>query len=53
MPKAKGMKFYGLNIDEEGLETFMVSEIIDAMWIWDERKNLCYEEGKQDGKIRK
>ena len=48
--KAKGMKFYGLNIDEEGLETFMVSEIIDSMWIWDERKNLCYEEGKCVGR---
>ena len=44
--KAKGMKFYGLNIDEEGLETFMVSEIIDSMWLWDERKSLCYEDNE-------
>lgn len=62
--KAKGMKFYGLDISGEGISDFEVPdfmaadgsyppEIIDAMWIWDERKNLCYEEGKQDGKIRK
>ena len=42
--KAKGMKFYGLNIDKEGLKTFMVSEIIDSMWIWVGKKNLCYED---------
>lgn len=62
--KAKGMKFYGLDISGEGISDFEVPdfmaadgsyppEIIDSMWIWDERKNLCYEEGKQDGKIRK
>lgn len=62
--KAKGMKFYGLDISGEGISDFKVPdfmsadgsyppEIIDSMWIWDERKNLCYEEGKQDGKIRK
>lgn len=62
--KAKGMKFYGLDISGEGISDFEVPdfmsadgsfppEIIDSMWIWNERKNLCYEEGKQDGKIRK
>ena len=62
--KAKGMKFYGLDISGEGISNFEVPdfmaadgsyppEIIDSMWIWDEKKSLCYEEGIQNGKIRK
>lgn len=62
--KAKGMKFYGLDISGEGIRNFQVPEfipkdgafppqIIDSMWVWDEKANACYEEEqKQNGKIR-
>lgn len=63
--KAKGMKFYGLDISGEGIRNFEVPDfipkdgdfppqIIDSMWIWDEKHGMCHEEkAKENGKIRK
>lgn len=39
--KAKGMKFYGLAVSLTG--EVPRSPIIDSMWVWDEKKNLCQE----------
>lgn len=64
--KTKGMKFYGLDVSDEGIrfkpEYWMKLEgkafppdIIDSLWIWDEKRNMCYEENKNvklHGKIR-
>ena len=38
--KAKGMKFYGLAVSREATG---VSSIIDSMWLWDEKRHLCFE----------
>ena len=38
--KAKGMKFYGLAVSREAAG---VSSIIDSMWLWDEKRHLCFE----------
>ena len=65
--KAKGMKFYGLDVSGEGIRDFKPAdwmgfdegafppEIIDSMWIWNENRHMCYEENqnvKRHGKIR-
>ena len=54
--KAKGMKFYGLDITGEGIRNFDAGvwyegsaggfppQIIDSMWLWDDGRNLCFEE---------
>ena len=50
--KARGMKFYGLDVSGEGIRHFRTEsragagppEIVDSMWIWDERGSRCYEE---------
>lgn len=39
--KAKGMKFYGLAVSLSG--EVPRCPIIDNMWVWDEKKNLCHE----------
>jgi Uncharacterized protein containing a von Willebrand factor type A (vWA) domain len=39
--KAKGMKFYGLAISLSG--EVPRTPIVDSMWVWNEKKNLCYE----------
>lgn len=38
--KAKGMKFYGLAVSREAAGA---SSIIDSMWLWDEKRHLCFE----------
>ena len=54
--KAKGMKFYGLDVTGEGIRNFDAGawyegsaggfppQIIDSMWLWDDGRNLCFEE---------
>ena len=50
--KARGMKFYGLDVSGEGIRHFRTEsragagppEIVDSMWIWDEGGSRCYEE---------
>ena len=56
--KARGMKFYGLDVSGEGIRNFesrvwaesrngsFPPAIIDSMWIWDEERSRCFEEGK-------
>lgn len=65
--KTKGMKFYGLDVSGKGFRNFKSEywmeleesafppDIIDSLWIWDEKRNMCYEENKNvkpHGKIR-
>lgn len=65
--KTKGMKFYGLDVSGEGFGNFKSEDwmgfegiafppdIIDSLWIWDEKRNMCCEENKNvkpHGKIR-
>ena len=65
--KAKGMKFYGLDVSGEGIRYFKPADwmefgdgafppdIIDSMWVWNDRRDMCYEEktsSKRYGKIR-
>ena len=56
--KAKGMKFYGLDINGVGIRDFMVPDylpkygahppqIIDSMWLWDEARGECREEKRK------
>ena len=57
--KAKGMKFYGLDVTGEGIRDFDADlwydgsaggfppRIIDSMWLWDDGRNLCFEETPQ------
>ena len=56
--KAKGMKFYGLDINGVGIRDFMVPDylpkdgahppqIIDSMWLWDEAHGECREEKRK------
>ena len=48
--KAKGMRFYGLDVFGAYEESDWChgdgrpSQIIDSMWIWDGERNLCYED---------
>lgn len=59
--KAKGMKFYGLDVTGEGIRDFDAGvwydgsagafppQIVDSMWLWDDDRNLCFEESPQKG----
>lgn len=65
--KTKGMKFYGLDVSCQDIRNFKSEDwiefegeafppdIIDSLWIWDDKRNMCYEENKNvkpNGKIR-
>ena len=65
--KAKGMKFYGLDVSCErtsgftpagwirSAEEYFPPDIIDSKWIWDESRHMCYEVvrgTKHQGKVR-